>query len=304
MEQYNWTSYATRLKLNNSLTSYKPNNDELTSADARIMHTFPHLTPWKHMNTICNDSIRVRTCSHPLCPASLIMDIVLTSQIPKKVDKMDSLDKSTPQSLPAPIIRLDMVSQEEFNITPTWVQETSDVKIQCGLESMAIKVPNHVQQVQPLDPTTSIFTLRTFSYSKEGLYECIRLNMTKGRRALLRVSDCRHLDCPKNEICYAIDKGTVTHHACLKTVKNKLFKQSNASIFFIPLWAILILLGVASTVHVGLKRQRRKEKSSSKTSSRKRKSKTGKPKRDNRTSPSETESQVTTSHDEKTPLLS
>ena len=84
--------------------------------------------------------------------------------------------------LEIPTVRLSTVSSSDYNITTTWIPEGSGVKVQCGLDSMAIKVPGHVQQVFPVDPRSGIYYLHHFTYALEGLYECIRLNMTTGKR--------------------------------------------------------------------------------------------------------------------------
>ena len=84
--------FSDRLDSHASQGSFKPNSDELRSSDHKVMQAFPHLTPWKVTETVSNASVRIRTCSHPLCAANLIMDIVVTSQIPKKAQDMDDKD--------------------------------------------------------------------------------------------------------------------------------------------------------------------------------------------------------------------
>ena len=45
------------------------------------------------METSSNISVRSRVCSHILCPASVLVDVVVTSQIPPKVQKMEDETK-------------------------------------------------------------------------------------------------------------------------------------------------------------------------------------------------------------------
>ena len=81
-----------------------------------------------------------------------------------------------------PVLRLGLEARLDEESTVRWVPEGSAVSIHCGFESTAVQTPRDVQRVRAVAVKTGVYYVQHFSYADEGLYQCIRINMTRGKR--------------------------------------------------------------------------------------------------------------------------
>ena len=92
-------------------------------------------------------------------------------------------------------VRLGLETLVDVNASVTWVPYWSDIQIHCSPVSMAISLPAVGSwgegQVRPTVTGKGTYIIRLFSHSKEGIYQCIRQNMTRGKRLY-------HIKCQEN----------------------------------------------------------------------------------------------------------